>query len=89
MLDYAPDEGGVYGLFDGQELIYVGRTSDAQGSIKVLLLRHHEGAHGPCTEKATSYTWEITMRSTIREAEILAAFQQLNGTEPRCQKIAA
>ena len=87
MLDNAPDEFGVYALFYGEELVYVGA---AQGtSIKACLILHQDGALGECTMKATKYTWEITRHASLRCAEILAdAFKRL-GHDPICQDKAA
>ncbi|MBV8030628.1 MAG: hypothetical protein JO035_03885 [Betaproteobacteria bacterium] len=83
---YAPEESGVYGLFDGGELIYIGRASDrAEHSIRELLLKHQDGAFGDCTMKATHYTWEITIWPAARETELFARHYQVAHHEPRCQ----
>ena len=88
MIEHAPDESGVYGLFYGAELIYVGRTRDG-ASLKNALLLHQDGARGECTMRATAYTWEISLSPTARESEILARFHQSNRRDPRCQGKAA
>jgi hypothetical protein len=84
MLHGAPDEHGVYALFDGDELIYVG-AAHAGLTIKTCLLLHEEGAWGLCTGKATAYAWEITRWASARSTEILAAFCKLHLDDPRCQ----
>ena len=84
MIEHAPDESGVYGLFDGHELIYLGKTAPG-ASIKACLLRHQGGVNGGCTLKAGTYTWEITLAPAGRETEILARFHQGTGRGPRCQ----
>ena len=89
MLEHAPDEPGIYGLFDGEELIYLGRASDREQSIKACLLAHQDGAHGECTMRAKTYTWEISMWPAEREAAVLAYFRASQQREPRCQAKAA
>ena len=84
MIEHAPEESGVYGLFDGHELVYVGKTAPG-ASIKAGLFLHQDGANGACTMKATAYTWEITLSPAARETEILARFHQGNGRDPRYQ----
>ena len=88
MLEHAPDEPGVYGLFDGYELIYIGKTVGG-ASIKACLLAHEDSANKIGDLKATAYTWEITLSPAAREAEILARFREGNGRAPRCQGKAA
>lgn len=88
MIEHAPDDAGVYALFDGEELIYLGNASD-ELSIRSSLLLHQDGALGPCTMKATTYTWEIARLPKLRARELLAQFRQARGSNPRCQGRAA
>jgi hypothetical protein len=88
-VEYAPDESGIFGLFDGDELIYIGRATRNGHSIRECLLRHQNGEYGECTMRATGYTWEITGRPREREAELLAAFRRVERRDPRCQQEAA
>jgi excinuclease UvrABC nuclease subunit len=83
-IEYAPDEQGIYAIFDKKELIYVGRAGDREHTIRSCLLDHKAGAKGACTDKATHYTWEINLQSASREAEVLAWFRQLHERNPRC-----
>jgi len=85
-IEFAPEEPGVFGLFDGQELVYVGRADDRHDrSLRALLIRHQDGALGDCTMRATHYTWEIVMIGTAaRETEILARYFQAHRRQPRC-----
>ena len=89
MIEHSPDEPGIYGLFYGDELVYVGRALDRTKSIKVSLLRHQDGVHGECTMKATTYTWEVSSYPSGREAQVLAEFLEQRGHDPLCQKKAA
>jgi hypothetical protein len=86
MIEHAPEEPGVYGLFEGLELIYVGRASDREHAIRACLLAHQDGALGECTMRATTYTWEISLWPVQRESEVLAAFAERYRRAPRCQK---
>ncbi len=87
-VEHAPEEAGIYGLFDGEELIYVGRAS-REHTIQQCLLRHQDGAHGECTMKATRYTWEISTSPALRETEVIEKYRQKHQREPRCQAKAA
>ena len=89
ILEYAPSEvGGVYVLWDGDEVIYIGRTGGAT-NIRTCLVEHLEGARGKCTSAATHYSWEITLWDSARETELLALFARENHRDPRCQQEAA
>ena len=74
----APDDEGVYALWDGEELIYYGR-----GSIRARLMNHFLGQLHPLTRRATHYGWEICADPAAREAELLGEHQRLFGRPPR------
>jgi excinuclease UvrABC nuclease subunit len=82
----APDEHGVYALFDGDTLIYYGRASGDDVTIRSRLQSHYRGDEGPCTQGATRYMRETTSRPIAREAELLAAFERQYGRLPRCNE---
>ena len=89
LIEYAPAEvGGVYVLWDGDEVIYIGRTGGAT-NIRACLLEHLDGKHGECTHKATHYSWEITIWGAARETELLSLFAKENARDPRCQQQSA
>ncbi len=59
-IDQAPDEPGVYGLYQGDDLIDIGR---AEGGLSITTMRarlksHCEGYRGPNTEHPTHYRCE-------------------------------
>lgn len=87
VIEHAPDDHGVYGLFDGEEVIYIGAAYGA-ATIREVLLRHQDGALGACTMKATAYTWQITRMARARAAAILDGIRGSSSREPRCQKAA-
>lgn len=86
-VEHAPDDTGVYGLFEHDELIYVG-TAKRGGKLSIRdCLRRH--LRGECTRDATHYAWELTLWPNARETQILAGFTQQTGRDPRCQQLAA
>jgi hypothetical protein len=75
----APDESGVYALWEGEELVYYGRADGAQATIRARLLDHYyEDAR-----KATHYSWEVCKDPATREAELLAEHERAHGRPPR------
>jgi hypothetical protein len=79
----APEDQGVYALWDGEELIYYGR-----GGIRQRLLDHFHGRVDPLTRRATHYGWEICNDPAAREAELLEEHQRLYGRPPRLNRAA-
>jgi hypothetical protein len=61
----APDDPGIFVLWDGDELICIGGTRHGAG-IKAALSEHQGGRHGRCTERATHYSFEIQVRPSVR-----------------------
>jgi hypothetical protein len=74
----APEDQGVYALWDGEELIYYGR-----GGIHARLMDHFHGRVDPLTQRATHYGWEMCQDPAAREAELLEEHQRLFGKPPR------
>lgn len=83
----APEEAGVYALWKGDELIFIGRASQA-ATIRACLVEHLGGSC-PCTRHATHYTWELSLHPAAREAEVLTEFRSRFGRLPRCNEEAA
>ena len=88
----APEDAGVYALWDGEELVYYGRAEgrDAGGdagagsTIRSRLLDHYyEGASRP-----THYSWEVCKDPSTREGELLSEYQRKFGRPPRHNKAA-
>lgn len=70
----APDEPGVYTLWDGDELVYYGRAP----RLREALLARLDKALA-----ATHYSWELCANPAAREAELLLDFERLYGRRPR------
>ncbi len=84
LVQYAPEETGVYALWQGDEMIYVARAAEKSHGIQRCLLEHLRGDRGGCTAKATHYSWEICLLPAVREAEIRREFRQAHRRDPRC-----
>jgi hypothetical protein len=82
----APEGSGIYALWEGDEMVYVGRANGM--SIRDALLRHLDKGHCPCTVGATHYTWELSLRPATREVEVLEEFQRRHRRLPRCNDAA-
>lgn len=81
----APENAGLYALWQDGELIYLGRAA----SIRERLLEHLRQPLSPCTRDATHYSWELSLRPPAREAELLEEFKKRHGRLPRCNEEAA
>lgn len=73
VLQGAPDEPGIYTLWDGDEVVYYGRAT----TIRSRLLEHLEHT------RATHYSWEVCPDPATREAELLREYERANGRRPR------
>ena len=88
MVEAAPAEQGLYALWEDDELIYLGRNS-ANASIRDQLTEHLARRLCPCAERATHYSWELSLRPASREVEIFDEFLAEFGRMPRCNEDAA
>jgi hypothetical protein len=80
----APQESGVLVLWDGDEVIYIGRTVGRFSTIKSVLTDHCAGFFGPCTAQATHYGFEVTQGAGLRERDLIEEFQEAHKRLPRC-----
>src|SRR5260221_13881563 len=78
----APTNAGLYALWQDGHLIYVGRAV----SIRERLVEHLQRRLCPCTEHATHYSWELSLRPATREVEMLEHFKKQHGRLPRCNE---
>jgi hypothetical protein len=83
MVSGAPNDPGVFALWENDELIYYGHARGDSLTIQSELRRHLERADG-CTAQATHYGWEIAANPPAREAELLREFQRAHRRLPRC-----
>ena len=80
----APNEAGVYALWGNEELLYIGRANGARSTIRALLIDHLAGLHGPCSQRATHYQWELSLAPEAREVELLEEYRARFQRLPRC-----
>ena len=80
----APEVHGVYALYDGAELIYIGRADGKGITIRSRLQCHFRGDEGPCTQAATSYWRAAHSNPKAREVELLSEYERKWGRLPRC-----
>jgi len=85
-INNAPDEAGVYALYDGDEIIYYGRAAGETITIRSRLQDHFAGREGDCTQQATDYRRETTTRPVSREKELLEEYERINRKLPRCNE---
>jgi hypothetical protein len=79
----APDDAGIYALWDGEELIYYGRAQGDGITIRSRLMDHYQGRVDAQTKRATHYGWELCKDPVAREAELLREHQRRFGKPPR------
>jgi hypothetical protein len=79
-----PEATGVYMLYRGGWVIYVGVA--VQGSsVRAELERHRTGAYGPKTRTATSFDYELTRHPVVAKHEYLELHKaRHNGRLPSC-----
>jgi predicted GIY-YIG superfamily endonuclease len=80
----APDQSGVYALYQSNSTTYIGR---AQESIRARLQRHKSGHDGSCTQAADTYRREVTSNPVARERELLEEYKKTYGRLPRCNDV--
>jgi hypothetical protein len=83
MVAGAPDDPGVYALWENDEVIYYGHARGEGATIQSCLRQHLEGAN-PCTARATHYGWEISANPRAREVELQNEFEKAHRRLPRC-----
>ncbi len=80
-INKSPDSPGVYVLWKGSELIYIGSSSL---SIRGRLARHYNGDEGWCTRQATQYQRMVTTTPIATERRLLLEHRARYGRLPAC-----
>ena len=83
----SPDEAGVYILWEGNELTYVGRANGGS-TIRSCLLEHFE-KHRTCPCTPTHYAWKLARDVHLGERELLLRYREQHATLPRCNRAEA
>ena len=82
MVSGAPNDPGVYALWENDELIYYGHARGESATIQSCLQQHLRGE--TACKGATHYGWEISANPPAREAELLREYQRAHKRLPRC-----
>jgi 5S rRNA maturation endonuclease (ribonuclease M5) len=82
-VEAAPLEPGVYGLWNGEELIYIGSSDAAGSSIRSCLMQHLSGGAGP---RPDHYSWEVAADPKRRKAESLEQFRTVHRRLPKLNR---
>jgi hypothetical protein len=85
MVGGAPNDPGVYALWEEDELIYYGHARGGSVTIQSCLKEHLAGGNG-CTAGATHYGWEIAANPPLREAQLVREFERQYKRLPRCNR---
>ena len=80
----APEQPGVYVLWQDGEAIYIGAALGGAATIRSRLVEHFAGNEGDCTRRATHYSWEIALKPAVRELELLEEYRHAFRRLPRC-----
>ena len=86
-INNAPNSAGVYELYDGSMLTYIGRAQGGSVTIRTRLKDHKSGREGMCTKNATIYKREVTSSPVARERELLREYYHRHGKLPRCNDV--
>jgi len=81
MVSGAPESGGLFALWRGAEMIFIGRAA----SIKEALLDQLQRV----SERATHYSWQVSLRASGEEADLLRELERRGGPMPRLNREAA
>jgi hypothetical protein len=81
----APDDPGVYILWEGDELTYIGVATGSGATIKSCLLEKLEKRER-CNCSPTHYSWRLGVNLRLLERELLEKYERHTRGLPRCNK---
>src|SRR5687768_18385577 len=82
MVSGAPNDPGVYALWENEELIYYGHARGESVTIQSCL-KEHLSRQNACTAGATHYGWEISANPPQREPDRRREFDRHPSRWPR------
>lgn len=83
-VDAAPDQHGVYLLYEFGQLTYIGQASGMFVSIRSSLQSHLRGDEGLCTFRATQFACHVSFYPKMLEEQLLREYAAATGRLPRC-----
>lgn len=85
-VEQAPEQSGVYALFDAQgDAIYIGCALAREGGIRRALLGNLKARPRACAAVPANYTWEMAFTPGAREAQLISSFVGQHARMPQCQ----
>ena len=85
---HAPERSGIYVLYSGPQIIFIGKASGTS-TIKSKLLAHKKGYEGPCTRHATHFLRELSSSPANRERDLLQEYKSIYLRLPACNEVLA
>jgi len=86
-VEQAPAKPGVYLLYRGHRLIYIGLAA-AGGTIRQCLQQHLRGEGGPCTRTATDFDYETSAYASWLYRHYIAIYlEATGGLLPACNEL--
>jgi hypothetical protein len=85
----APDDPGVYALWEGEELVYYGRADGKNEGGGATIRSRLLDLYYADPKRATHYSWEICKDPAAREAQLLLEHERAHGRPPRLNGKAA
>ena len=88
VVEGAPEEAGVYVLWEGDELTYIGTAGPGDMTIRSRLMEHLLG-QDHCSCSPTHYSWRLARFPQVLEREFLGQYKAQRQDMPRCNKAGA
>lgn len=83
-VDNVVQDQGVYVLYSGDQIIYIGRAAGETTTIRSRLQDHWAGREGVCTSRATHFSYEVCTFPVSREVDLLNWYKSKHGGLPSC-----
>ena len=87
-ISHTPNCSGVYVLYYGPEIIYIGKAT-GKDTLKSKLQAHKRGNEGSCTRYATHFAREQTPSPLGRERDMLQEYKNEHLRLPKCNEAIA
>jgi excinuclease UvrABC nuclease subunit len=82
-LAHVPKCSGVYVLYNGFRIIYIGKAIGSR-NLREQLQAHKRGEGNPYTRHATHYCYEMSPSAANREKDIMWEYKKVYGCLPAC-----